>query len=171
MPTGLPPVADSRARILILGTLPSVQSLQHQHYYGNPQNAFWRLVFALLGERLPADYADRVAALRARGIALWDVLASGQRTGSADATIRQPTANDFTALAGRCPALTHLFFNSHNAARWYARLVRPDPLAHLPRTTLPSSSPARAMPFAQKLALWRPLGDALTDAGAAQRTP
>jgi len=162
MPIGLPPVADEQARILILGTLPSVQSLQRQEYYGNPQNAFWRLVFGLLDQPVPADYAARLAALRAHHIALWDVLAAGEREGSADAAIRCPVVNDFAALAARCPRLTQVFFNSHNAARWYEQLVVPDPLAALPKQWLPSSSPARAMRFEQKMALWRPLGDAIS---------
>lgn len=157
MPEGFPPVADERARVLILGTMPSVRSLEKAEYYGNPNNAFWRILFSLWDRPLPAAYAERTAFVLERRIALWDVLRECERRGSADASIRAPRPNDFAALAARCPRLEAVFFNSRGAARLYERLVRPDPLAALPRTALPSTSPARAMRFEEKRALWLPL--------------
>lgn len=52
-----PPVIDDRARVLIAGTAPSVKSLKHGQFYGNPQNYFWRVVYALFGDasRLTPD--------------------------------------------------------------------------------------------------------------------
>ena len=46
---GLPPIARPDARVLVLGSAPSVLSLQRGEYYGNPQNAFWRVMAELLG--------------------------------------------------------------------------------------------------------------------------
>ena len=57
------PVADSRSRVLVLGTMPGVMSLQKQQYYGHPRNAFWSLVAALSGEPLPEEYGLRKAML------------------------------------------------------------------------------------------------------------
>ena len=89
MPTGLAPLGTADARLLILGTMPSVQSLQRQQYYGHPQNAFWRLLFALWEEEWSPDYADRVAFVERHRLAVWDVLATCQRQGSADAAITE----------------------------------------------------------------------------------
>lgn len=161
MPEGFPPLMAKNARILILGTMPSVQSLEKKQYYGNPQNAFWRILFSLWNLPLLERYADRTAFLQEKRIALWDVLRECERKGSADASITRPEPNDFTALAARCPGLEAVFFNSQGAARLYERLVRPDPLAGLPKRALPSTSPARAMPFGEKRALWLPVREAL----------
>ena len=159
MPQGFPPVETENARVLVLGTMPSVLSLEKTQYYGNPQNAFWRLLFSLWDRPLPDSYEERVAFVREKRIALWDVLRECERKGSADAAIRQPEPNDFAALAIRCPELEAVFFNSQGAANLYKRLVRPDPLALLPKVTLPSTSPARAMKWEDKRALWLPLRD------------
>ena len=157
MTTGLPPVADKQARILLLGTMPSVSSLNKQEYYGHPQNAFWPIVYTLWGIPLEPEYEKRCRFLIERGIALWDVLAQCQRRGSADASIREPVVNDFSAFAAGHPHICGVFFNSHNAGRLYERLVRPDPFSAIPKILLPSTSPARAMRFEDKLAMWRPL--------------
>ncbi len=157
MPQGLLPVAREDARVLILGTMPSVLSLEKQEYYGNPQNAFWRILFGLWGRPAPAAYAERTAFLLEKGIALWDVLRECERRGSADATIREPRPNDFASLAVRCPGLEAVFFNSQGASKLYAKLVKPDPWARLAKIALPSTSPARAMRLEEKQALWLPL--------------
>src|SRR6185503_11514923 len=40
---GFPPIADSRATILILGSLPGQKSLEMSQYYAQPQNGFWKI--------------------------------------------------------------------------------------------------------------------------------
>lgn len=160
MPTGLTPLGGADARILLLGTMPSVQSLQRQEYYGNPQNAFWKLLYTLWGEAWEPDYAVRTRFITRQKLILWDVLAACERQGSADATITGAVPNDFATFAQSHPDLRAVFFNSMGAAHFYKRLVMPDPLAHLPQITLPSSSPARAMRFDDKLTAWRPLKNA-----------
>ncbi len=70
---GFPPSIDSSCRILILGSMPGVRSLEEQQYYAHPQNRFWPLMARLLGEReAPAAYEDRLRMLLRRHIALWD---------------------------------------------------------------------------------------------------
>lgn len=161
MPQGFEPIAAADARVLILGTMPSVRSLQKQQYYGHPQNTFWRILFSLWDRPLPEEYEQRKTFLIEKKIALWDVLMYCEREGSADTEIEQPVSNDFEGLSLRCPQIKALFFNSHNAEQFYRRLVKPDPFLSLLKITLPSTSPARAMSFEKKRALWLPLRDTL----------
>ena len=66
---GFEPVVDSLCRVLVLGTMPGVMSLQKQQYYGNPRNAFWPIVAALAGVSLPEEYDARKVMLLQTGIA------------------------------------------------------------------------------------------------------
>lgn len=94
------PVADTDSRLLILGSMPGVRSLQMQQYYGHPQNRFWPLVTMLLGyAEVPFDYADKKQMLLDNRIALWDVLGYCEREGSLDSDITCEQPND---LAGFC---------------------------------------------------------------------
>ncbi len=160
MPEGFAPIAGQDASILLLGTMPSVASLEKMEYYGHPRNAFWTLLYGLWGRVPEREYDKRTAFVQEKKIALWDVLRCCERKGSADASIRREEANDFAAFAREYPEIRCIFFNSSGAALFYQRLVRPDPFAGLPQTVLPSSSPARAMRFEDKLALWRPVREA-----------
>lgn len=150
---GLPPIIDERARVLILGSFPSEASLAARQYYAHRQNQFWRILAAVLGVPLPEmDYAARQAAVRAAGVAIWDVYASCEREGSLDAAIRTAVANDFARLKKSAPRLSRVCFNGRTAARFAPQLEA----LGLDTLVLPSTSPANAgWSFARKLAAWR----------------
>ncbi|MBO0883208.1 MAG: DNA-deoxyinosine glycosylase [Mycobacterium sp.] len=152
---GLPPVIDGAARLLILGSFPSVQSLAARQYYGNPRNGFWPITSALFGFDRHACYETRLAALQSHGVALWDVLYKCRRMGSSDSKIdlKSVLANDFDQLFASYRCITRLYFNGHTAAALFRRMVQIDPSVRY--QLLPSTSPARAMPPAEKLAAWR----------------
>lgn len=152
---GFPPVVDDAAGSLILGSFPSVLSLAARQYYGNPRNAFWPITSALFGFDVAAPYETRLAALQSAGVALWDVLHSCRRAGSADAKIdpKSVLANDFGRLFATHPSISRVYFNGAAAQQLYQRLVDVD--AAVDYLLLPSSSPARAMPAGRKLQAWR----------------
>lgn len=153
---GFAPVVDEGARLLILGSLPGDASLDAGQYYAHPRNAFWRLMEAVLGAPLTAlSYEARLAALLARHVGLWDVIASAERKGSLDAAIRTPEAADLIALTHRLPDLRAIAFNGGTAARHGRRILEGATTAAL--IDLPSSSPAHARAFEEKLAHWRML--------------
>lgn len=151
--TGLAPVAGRDARLLVLGSFPGAASLQAAQYYAHPRNQFWPLLSALWGVELgPLSYARRIAELRRRGLALWDVYASCRRDGSLDASIEQAVPND---LAGLVATLPHLVAIAHNGGE-SARAMRITRALGLAVVRLPSTSPANASwSFERKLAAWR----------------
>ena len=147
------PVVDAQTRLLILGSLPGDASLKAGQYYGHPQNAFWRLIGGVIGQDLPAlPYDDRLAALKAAGVGLWDVVASADRPGSLDAAIRRPEAADLRGLVQSLPDLKAVAFNGGTAAKLGRAVLAGAPGPVL--IDLPSSSPAHARPFAEKAAAW-----------------
>lgn len=157
--TGLPPIADPGIRTLILGSLPSRRSLQLGQYYGHPQNAFWRIMDALLGAARDMPYEERKARLLGSQIGVWDVLHSSLRPGSMDADIDTATArpNDFSSFLEGHPQVYRVCFNGRKAAEMFRRTVElPEHLAGgLEFVDLPSTSPAyAAMPFEEKLGRW-----------------
>ena len=158
MLTGFPPIADGRARALILGTMPSVASLQAQQYYGHSRNLFWGMVEQWFDVPRTAPYSVRCRALVEHRIAVWDVLQNCLREGSLDSAIRQPQANDFATFYQQHPQLRAVFFNGATAEQFYRKLVAPT-LTGSPKLRfqrLPSTSPANAsQSLEQKRARWQ----------------
>ena len=85
------PIADEQSRILILGSMPGIKSLEQQEYYAHPQNRFWRLLALLLNEDVPQNYAVKQALLHKHHLALWDTLGYCER--ATEARRLQPLKN------------------------------------------------------------------------------
>jgi hypoxanthine-DNA glycosylase len=151
------PVVDDRTRVLILGSLPGARSLQAQQYYAHPQNGFWRLVGALINvDLVDLAYEDRLAALLAHRIGLWDVIDEATRPGSLDAAIRDHRLNDLERLVERLPELRAIAFNGKTSARLGRKALAG--VGDIALIDLPSSSPALTTPLAVKAAAWAVLG-------------
>ena len=144
----------------MLGTLPGEESLRRREYYAHPRNLFWPIVFALFGETPPPVYADRLAFVAERRIALWDVCGMAQRIASADSTIAGEVPNTIHQLLDAHPGIGAVAFNGSGARRLYDRhFTRHAGLRYL---ALPSTSPAHArLGFAEKLAQWGALCEVL----------
>jgi TDG/mug DNA glycosylase family protein len=157
-----PPVADERTRVLVLGSLPGEESLARSQYYANPRNHFWRLIGAVIGADLvPLPYGERLQALLAARVGLWDTVGSATRRGSLDGAIRLSSANDLADLAARLPELRAVGFNGgKSASLGLPQLAGRTDLALIP---LPSSSPAYTRPFEEKLEQWMKLAPYLCD--------
>lgn len=154
---GFAPVAAPGARVLVLGSMPGVASLRQARYYAHPRNAFWPIAGSVFGFDPGLDYDQRLRALQAAGVALWDVLQACERPGSLDADIRPDTLvpNDFAGFLQRHPAIVRVCFNGGKAASLYRRHVLPGLEAAVEYIDLPSTSPAHAAAsFDQKLEAW-----------------
>lgn len=161
--------ADRAARVLILGSMPGAESLRKGEYYAHPRNRFWDRMEDLFGAGRALPYEQRLAVLRANGIALWDAAHSCRRNGSLDASIREPRANDFRKLFQVAPGIHTVFFNGHTAAALFRRLVAPNLKRELALITLPSTSPANAgMSEEAKKAAWNQIRLALENPPADQ---
>jgi len=158
-----PPIFAFEARVLVLGSLPGDRSLAAQRYYAHPQNQFWQLMSPVVGCDLATlDYEDRLAALRASGVALWDVIGSARRTGSSDAAILDAEGNDIVALIGRLPELRAVAFNGGTALKQGLKLLGPN-YAGPTIVALPSSSPLHTIGVAAKQPAWNQLAAFLLD--------
>ena len=138
------PVYDENSRILILGTLPSVQSRKQQFYYGHPQNRFWKLL-TLLTEpdagKVPQTIEEKKAFLFRNHIAIWDVVAECDILGSSDSSIRNVTAADLTPILEQAP-IQSIYANGGKAQELYQKYTYEKTGREIIR--LPSTSPANA---------------------------
>jgi len=135
-----------------LGSFPSVRSLAKGQYYGHPQNQFWRLVGRAIGAPLhEMRYEDRLEALLACGIGLWDVIGRCEREGSLDSAIRNETQNHFARVTRVAPGLCRVCFNGQTAGSFAALFASQG----YETIVMPSSSPAYTLSFEKKLRAWR----------------
>jgi hypoxanthine-DNA glycosylase len=158
---GFEAVARGDARVFILDTLPSTESLACCEYYAKKANKFWWVMGKLVGASPDKAYEDRLDLIKKSGIALWDVCASADRSGSADRRILLPTVvpNDFSSFLGAHKHVKLICFNGRLADKLYRRDVLTSVSLCIPiirREVLPSTSPAyAAMPPEAKLSHWR----------------
>lgn len=145
----LEPVYDHNSRVLILGSFPSVKSRELNFYYGHPQNRFWKLMGRLLDETFPPDYEGRKRILLARGIALWDVIASCDIKGSSDQSIRNVVPMDLNRILEAADIRT-VITNGGTASRLYLKYCREQ--TGRDAVQCPSTSPANASFTLERLA-------------------
>ncbi|NOQ14950.1 MAG: DNA-deoxyinosine glycosylase [Methyloprofundus sp.] len=156
-------LGNQKAQLLILGSMPSVTSLEKQQYYAHPRNAFWPIMAALFNEDKLLDYQQGQLLLQAQGIAVWDVLKSCVRQGSLDSAIDKNSMeiNDFISLFKTFRQIRCVFFNGGTAESLYKKNVYqrlPVEYRTLNYAKLPSTSPAyAAMCYKDKLAAWTAL--------------
>ncbi len=153
-----PAIENPNATILILGSMPGQASLDAQQYYAHPRNAFWPIVGKIFHFDPALPYNERIKAMKAANIAIWDVLAQCVRAGSLDSAIEQDSkiSNDFIGFFHRHPHIKLIAFNGAEAEKSFRRLVLPSLTAEkITFVRLPSTSPAHAIPMEQKLAAWQ----------------
>ncbi|MDD5411831.1 MAG: DNA-deoxyinosine glycosylase [Methylobacter sp.] len=158
---GFTPIVSGNAKVLILGSMPSVASLARQQYYGHPKNAFWPIMGALFGAAPELCYQQRKEILMANGIAVWDVLQGCNRLGSLDSNIKLASIkiNDFADFYAEYKFIEQVFFNGAMAEKLYKKYVLPtldQSFSYLEYQRLPSTSPAHAsLRLEEKIEAWK----------------
>lgn len=143
---GFAPSIDEDCTTLILGSMPSVKSLEEQQYYAHPQNRFWKLMFIFFNNgKTISEYPAKLDMLRQHRIALWDSINSCIREGSLDSAIYDELPNDFNILFVKYPKISTICFNGNKSFQFFKKYNKD--LLKNPRFkfyTLPSTSPANA---------------------------
>ena len=164
------PELTQRIRVLVLGSMPGIQSLKEGRYYAHSRNRFWPVVSQVLELSATAPYPERVQALADTGVGVWDVIRSCRRQGSLDSSIvpGSEVLNDFSELLRVYPNIRAFAFNGQKAFHLFEKditpgLASPSPVALL---ALPSTSPANASWSVSRLvSRWRQIRDYLDETG------
>ena len=156
--TSFSPIFAKNARILILGSMPGIRSLELNQYYGHPRNLFWPFMGEICGALPTYDYQQRVEILQKSGIALWDVLKHCERKGSLDADIvaSSEIPNEIPEMLAQHPSIQVVAFNGKKAEQAFRKYILPElPDRAIALLPLPSTSPANAsIPRDEKLRRW-----------------
>ena len=151
--TSFPPVWRADAEMLVLGSMPGVESLRQQQYYAFKHNAFWRIMGELFHFDPALPNPQRLEAQRKNRVALWDTLQNCEREGSLDSDIQNARPNDIPWLLAQCPRITRILCNGTASATHFRRNF---PQLASMMTQLPSTSPAAArLNYIQKLTAWK----------------
>ena len=135
------PVFSETSTRLVLGTMPSPQSVKHGFYYSHPQNRFWPLM-AVIFERPPFRSVEekREFAL-SHGIAMWDVIYSCDIVGSSDSSIKNAVPSDLLSIK-ETGDLRTVITNGRTSGKMYDKYQKNE--LGMESLTLPSTSPANA---------------------------
>ncbi|KIC63712.1 DNA-deoxyinosine glycosylase [Chryseobacterium taiwanense] len=157
--SSFPPIVDETSKILILGSIPGVKSLEKQQYYAHPQNKFWKIIFELFHEGFTDDYEERINILKKNHIALWDVIDSCERKGSLDSEIKNEEANQIEELLEQYPSITAIFCNGGKSYKNLQKVLGKN--FKTPIILMPSTSPLHTVSFEKKLEEWKRILEAL----------
>ena len=146
------PVLTPDARVMIVGSMPSVKSLADAQYYAHPRNAFWPILFDIWGVVPHNDYERKKAMLREHGVALWDAAACCEREGSLDSSMRGVVYNDFSRVYAVCPRIGVVLCNGGTA---FSLFMRSGFAGERRVLRMPSTSPAYTMPYEEKRRVWK----------------
>lgn len=142
------PIFDSKSKILILGTFPSVKSRENNFYYGHPQNRFWFVLAEILKTETPRSIPEKRQMLIENKIAIWDVVGSCEISNSSDVSIKNAQPNDIGIILGNANIKT-IYANGKTAEKLYNKYLLKQTGKEI--FALPSTSPANAAFSKEKL--------------------
>lgn len=144
----IPPVFDKNSEILILGSFPSVKSRETKFFYGHKQNRFWKIVAEIFDCTVPQTVNEKKRFLIDNHIALWDVIAQCEITGSSDLSIKNAVANNLDIILNSAN-IKKIFVNGKTAEKYYNKYLFEK--TGINAVCLPSTSPANASYSFEKL--------------------
>lgn len=147
------PLIDKKSKILILGSMPGVKSLEKQQYYAHPQNRFWKVMGNICNvlNLSEFDYDLKLRYLLENNIALWDIVKSCERKGSLDADIQNEKLNNIRELLKKYKNIEIICLNGNKSYSVFEKCF-PDLLKEYSCYKMPSTSPVNAKYSLKKLA-------------------
>lgn len=141
------PILDQNTRLLFLGSFPSIASFEQAFYYAHPRNAFWPIIESIFNVSLESNIDKKIFCLE-KGIGLWDVISSCERSNSSDTNLTNCIPNDFSALFKQYPNLQAIGFTGKKSFELFQKYFGD---LKIEKVLLPSTSPAyAAMKIEQK---------------------
>ncbi len=139
------PQINKNSKILILGSMPGIKSLEEQEYYAHHQNRFWKLLGLLCSKKdlHTSSYKVKIQTLLDNNFALWDVIKLCKREGSLDSNIQDEVPNEINELLAKYPNIKVICLNGNKAYSAFKKYF-PDILKNYKCFKLPSTSPANA---------------------------
>jgi len=134
---GFEPVYDSKSKVLILGSFPSVKSREISFYYGNKRNRFWNVLRKFYNENFGEEKEDKIRFLLKNKIALWDVAAECEIKGSSDSDIKKYVVADIRKILD-FSEISYIILNGGKCAE----IFRKNFDIKIKTYALPSTSPA-----------------------------
>lgn len=135
---GFSPIISKEPRILILGSMPSVTSLDKQEYYAFKHNRFWKILSTVY--QMPmTTYEEKKNIIYTQHLILWDVIKTCEREGSLDSNIKHEQVNPIDELIQIYPTIQKVLCNGKKSYQLYQKHF-----SHLPIEciSLPSTSNA-----------------------------
>lgn len=136
-----PPVFDEHSEILILGSFPSVKSVEDGYYYAHPHNRFYPLMSELFHEDfVNVPWVQKRSLLLKHHAALYDAIGKIAIEGSSDAKIHKAEPANLKVIFEKAK-IRHIYCNG---AKSYEQYLRYFSGIAIPVSMLPSTSPANA---------------------------
>jgi len=152
------PETGPKPRVLILGSMPGIASLEAVQYYAHPRNAFWPIMASYFNFKNELTYSEKLSIVKHRQVALWDVLASCEREGSLDSAIKNETMvpNLIEDWLKQQSTVTTILCNGGKSAQTFKKHFKTlFSSQDINVVKLPSTSPAHAaMSLAEKKQQW-----------------
>ncbi|KAJ6231556.1 neurofilament triplet m protein-like protein [Anaeramoeba flamelloides] len=136
------PIVNRKSKVLILGTYLSNESLEHNFYYGESRNAFWKILAEIFKVNLRV-HKDRDDLNDARkklalnnGIAIWTVL---NGTKNPRTSINRQMTNNLSVFLKKYPNIKYILFTSKSSSKIFKKKFKK---IKLQQYILPSPSSA-----------------------------
>ena len=141
-------VIDENCKVIILGSVPSVKSVEYNFYYMHKQNKFWKVLGSLLNYDLyNSSKDDKIAVLLKNHIALYDAIEECDIVGSSDNKISNEVPADIKGFIKK----SHIQRVFCLGKKSYDITLKYNPELKDIIVKLPSSSPANAVYTLEKL--------------------
>ena len=112
------PIIFHNTQTLILGSFPSIKSVENDFYYAHPSNQFWKILEAITS--YPIKNRDQKTwLLKEAKLGIWDMIAVCTRENSADSRLEDEEVNDIAALLEAHPQIKKIAFTGKKAQALY----------------------------------------------------